>query len=273
MDHQITSFFSGGGHVFDAYLTLAEYLRVHQRLTSGGRYTKLSTLPRKSLTYLLYSFTFRSKCSLVINSPDLVNYIHELKLYAFGGRSERVATEELCRSFYNSSILVRNTHVSLNFQTAMARRANLSTGRHNDEHGRENLRYTRQGHGRVDLNSLSPSPAASFSSDKENQQAQGNDTRQNTDRTKDMPPPHIPTSSPVNYNGPRSGRKRKLEERDVPNASQTAHERELDDVGDRRFYDPDQSMDERRAVRKDFRDLSRELTGTHQMTSGLRKRC
>ena len=204
-----------------------------------------------------------------------MNYIRDLKfVYIWRKiRSVRVATEKLCRPFHNSSIPVRNTYVSLNFQTAMARRANLSNGRHNDEHGRENLQYTRQGHGRVDLNSLSPSPAASFSSDKENQQAQADATRQNMDKTKDMPPPHIPTSSPVNYNGLRSGKKRKLGERDVPNASQTAHERELDDVGDRRFYDPDQSMDERRAVRKDFRDLSRELTGTHQMTSDLEKRC
>lgn len=184
-----------------------------------------------------------------------------------------MATEKLCRPFHNSSIPVRNTHVCLNFQIAMARRANLSTGRHNNEPGRENLQYTRQGHGRVDLNSLSPSPAASFSSDKENQQAQANDTQQNMDRTKNMPPPQIPTSSPVNYNGPRSGKKRKLGERDVPNASQTAHERKLDDVADRRFYDPDQSMDERRAVRKDFRDLSRELTGIHRMTSDLGERC
>ena len=201
-----------------------------------------------------------------------MNYIHDLKFAYIGGRSDREATGKLCSPSHNSSIPVRNTHVSLDFQTAMARRANLSTGRHNDEHGRANLQYTRQGHGRVDLNSLSPSPAASFSSDKENQQAQADDTRQNMDRTKDMPPPHIPIPSPVNYNGPRSSKKRKLGERNVPNASQRAHERELDDVGDRRFYDPDQSMDERRAVRKDFRDLSRELTGTHQMTSDLGKK-
>ena len=148
----------------------------------------------------------------------------------------------------------------------MARRANLSAGRHDGEHRHEHLQPTRPGHGRVNLSSPSPSPAASFSSDKENQQAQVDDTRQNMNRVKNMSH-HIPTSSPANYNGPRSSKKRKLGERDIPNASQTAYERELEEVEDRRFYDPDQSMDERRAVRKDFRDLSRELTGTHHMTS------
>lgn len=149
----------------------------------------------------------------------------------------------------------------------MARRANFSTGTHDAEQGQENLEPTRQGHGRVNLNSLSPSPAASFSSNKENQQVQADDTRQIMDRAKNMPSPQMPTASSANYDLPRSSRKRKLGERNVPNASQTAHERELADVGDRRFYDPDQSMDERRAVRKDFRDLSRELTGTHYETS------
>ena len=77
-----------------------------------------------------------------------------------------------------------------------------------------------------------------------------------------MPPPQMPTPSLANYDSPPSSKKRKLGARNALNASQTAHERELAEVGDRRFYDPDQSMDERRAVRKDFRDLSRELTGT-----------
>ena len=75
------------------------------------------------------------------------------------------------------------------------------------------------------------------------------------------------TVSSANYDLPRSSKKRKLGERNVRNACHTAHERELAEMGDRRFYDPDQSMDERRAVRKDFRDLSRELTGTRHMTS------
>ena len=144
----------------------------------------------------------------------------------------------------------------------MARRANLSTGQ--DQHGeaQDNAESTRQRHERVNLNSLSPSPAASFSSDKENRQAQADAAQPNNGKAKHMPPPNMPTPSSANDDSPRPSKKRKLGERSPPNASQTAHERELAEAGDRRFYDPEQSMDERRAVRKDFRDLSRELTGT-----------
>ena len=144
----------------------------------------------------------------------------------------------------------------------MARRAKLSTARDEDGQSQENPDSTRQTPGRVNLNSLSPSPAASFSSDKENRQVQADEARQNNGKAKNMPPPQMPTPSSANHDSPRSSKKRKIGERNAPNASQTAHERELAEVGDRRFYDPDQSMDERRAVRKDFRDLSRELTGT-----------
>lgn len=144
----------------------------------------------------------------------------------------------------------------------MARRAKLSTARDGDEseQTQTNLESTRQRHGRVNMNSLSPSPASSFSSDKENRQARAEDTQQNIESAKNMPPPQIATASPASHNLPRSSRKRKLGERNAANASQTAYERQLAEVGDRRFYDPEQSMDERRAVRRDFRDLSRELT-------------
>lgn len=142
----------------------------------------------------------------------------------------------------------------------MARRAKLSTGRDEDVEVQANAEPTLQRHERVSLNSLSPSPAASFSSDKENRQVQADEARHNNGKAKNMPPPQMPTPSSANYNSSRSSKKRKLGERNAPNASQTVHERELAEVGDRRFYDPDQSMDERRAVRKDFRDLSRELT-------------
>lgn len=154
----------------------------------------------------------------------------------------------------------------------MARRANLSTGKDEGGQAQENAESTLQRRERVDLNSLSPSPAASFSSDKENQKSQSDNARRNTGKAKNMPPPREPTSSSANYDSPRSSKKRKLGERNAANASQTAHERELAGVGDRRFYDPDQSMDERRAVRKDFRDLSRELTGTRYMVSDRKTR-
>ena len=146
----------------------------------------------------------------------------------------------------------------------MARRANMSTARDEDEdeETQTNPVSTRQRHGRVYMNSLSPSPASSFSSDKENRQSQADNTQQHTERAKNMPPPQISTTSLASHDLPRSSKKRKFGERNAPNASQTAHERQLAEVGDRRFYDPEQSMDERRAVRRDLRDLSRELTGT-----------
>ena len=144
----------------------------------------------------------------------------------------------------------------------MARRANISTGRDEDGEVQDEAEPTRQIHQHVNMNSLSPSPAASFSSDKENRQAQADAARQNHGKAKHMAPPRMPTPSSANEDSPRSSKKRKFGQRSAPNASQTAHERELAEAGDRRFYDPDQSMDERRAVRKDFRDLSRELTGT-----------
>lgn len=159
------------------------------------------------------------------------------------------------------------TSISFNFKTAMARRANLSTGRHEQEEAQRNAESTRQGHERVNSNSMSPSPAASFSSDKENRQVQADEARYNDIKAKSMLPPQMPTPSSASHDSPRSSKKRKLGDRNATNASQTAHERELAEVGDRRFYDPEQSMDERRAVRKDFRDLSRELTGTRCMTS------
>ena len=44
--------------------------------------------------------------------------------------------------------------------------------------------------------------------------------------------------------------------------SQIAHQQQLEALGDREYYDPDQSMEERRGIRKEIRDLSRELNGT-----------
>ena len=132
----------------------------------------------------------------------------------------------------------------------MARAANISPAAGNDD---EDIRPVRQ---RVSQapGSLSPSPAASFSSDKENREAA---VRKGNGKSKAMPPPKLPTPALGDSEAPRTNRKRKLAERDAP----TAHERELDEVGDTQYYDPDQSMDERRAIRKGFRDLSRELTG------------
>ncbi|KAL8851164.1 MAG: hypothetical protein Q9221_003884 [Calogaya cf. arnoldii] len=131
----------------------------------------------------------------------------------------------------------------------MARRANIHIS---DEEASDS--EARQDSRRVDHQPLSPSPAASFSSDKENRQTTA------TGKSKRMPPPKLPTPVSAENGTPRSAKRRKLGERGLPNASQVAHEGELEKLGHAQFYDPNQSMAERRAVRKGIRDLSKELT-------------
>lgn len=79
-----------------------------------------------------------------------------------------------------------------------------------------------------------------------------------------MAPPQLPSPAPADHDVPRSNKRRKLSERGAPalNATQTVHENRLAEVGDTQYYDPNQSIEERRAIRKDFRELSKELTGT-----------
>ncbi len=141
----------------------------------------------------------------------------------------------------------------------MARRANLSDDEEQDAEVQTRAGRAQREQERVNVESLSPSPVASFSSDKENRGVAGGSTAR-TSKAKSMGPPQ---ATPSDRATPRPNRKRKLGERDgAPNATQAAHQQQLDDVGNRNFYDPEQSMEERRAVRKDYRDLSRELTGT-----------
>ena len=142
----------------------------------------------------------------------------------------------------------------------MARRANLSAKDEEDDEPHAPTTSTRRGQGRVNVEQISPSPTASFSSDKENRETAGNPSRQNG-KSRAMPPPQLPVSDLADRATPGSNKRRRLSERDAPNASQSAHARKLAEIGNTDFYDPDQSMNERRAVRKDFRDLSRELTG------------
>lgn len=138
----------------------------------------------------------------------------------------------------------------------MARRANIHISDDEESASEAPQTSTRQSSRRVDDQPLSPSPAASFSSDKENHQSSA------TGKSKRMPPPKLPTPA-LAENGPqRSAKRRKLGERGMPNASQVAHEGELEKLGHAQFYDPNQSMAERRAVRKGIRDLSKELTGS-----------
>ena len=112
-------------------------------------------------------------------------------------------------------------------------------------------------------NQASPphSPARSFSSDKENQEAASDSSRLANAKSRAMPPPNLPLSTSAEPASSRANKRRRLSERDAPNASQVAHERELRELGNVEFYDPDQDMDERRAVRKGIRDLSHALTG------------
>ncbi|KAL8666046.1 MAG: hypothetical protein Q9202_001783 [Teloschistes flavicans] len=140
----------------------------------------------------------------------------------------------------------------------MARRANFLLSEDDDN---ELDGSARQPSGRVNgIGSLSPSPAASFSSDKENRVIPTGSPRSTSGTAKQMPPPKLPTPASAEDGTPRSNKRRKLSERALPNASQVAHEKELDKLGHAQYYDPNQSMAERRAVRKGIRDLSKELT-------------
>ena len=60
-----------------------------------------------------------------------------------------------------------------------------------------------------------------------------------------------------------SNKRRKLGERNhgALKPSQATFQRVREGVEDKRFYDPDQPINQRRAVRKGMRDLAKELTG------------
>ena len=117
--------------------------------------------------------------------------------------------------------------------------------------------------------SLSPSPAASFSSDKENHGVTSTSSGDSHGKSRAMPPPKLPTPGSAESIGPHSNKRRRLGERDAPNASQAALEHELSEIEDRRYYDPDQPMEERRAYRRGIRDLARELMGLCPVWSTL----
>ena len=140
----------------------------------------------------------------------------------------------------------------------MARRARLSTVGDDDQDAETNTSAARGGRGRVNPESFSPSPAASFSSDKENRHASSEKSRQAKGKAKAMDPSQLPTPE---TEAPRASKRRKISDREGLNATQITHAKQLAEAADKDFYDPEQSIEERRAVRKDFRDLSRELTG------------
>ena len=140
----------------------------------------------------------------------------------------------------------------------MARLAVLSSPEESDHD--EDAASTRTGNG-LAANLWSPSPAASFSSDKENRGVSS--TRNDNDKSRTMPPPSpLPTPETEEPPQGRANKRRRLSERGAVNATQVAHEKRLESAGDLSVYDPDQSIEERRVIRKDYRDLSKELTGT-----------
>ncbi|KAL8678547.1 MAG: hypothetical protein Q9186_005092 [Xanthomendoza sp. 1 TL-2023] len=148
----------------------------------------------------------------------------------------------------------------------MARRANIHISDEEEEEEEESApdgpQTSRGQNSRRVTNDqpLSPSPAASFSSDKENRNTTGPGSLSVHGKSKRMPPPKLPTPGSTENGTSRSAKRRRLGERSVPNASQVAHENELGKLGNAQYYDPNQSMAERRAVRKGIRDLSKELT-------------
>ena len=149
----------------------------------------------------------------------------------------------------------------------MARLARRSSPEANDQEDIQLSRSTstRQRPGRPSANpgSLSPSPAASFSSDKENREVSASKGRQTNGKSRAMPPPpKMPTPTSVEPGTPHANKRRRLGERGAPNnASQVALQRDLDEIDDTKYYDPDQPIEERRIVRKGIRDLVRELAG------------
>jgi hypothetical protein len=109
--------------------------------------------------------------------------------------------------------------------------------------------------------SSSPPRSDLYSSDKENQTSRSSGP--SGSKPKSMQPLQRPTSSRESHSNKR--RRTGLGEHGAPQQtqSQTALEKRLAMVEDLRFYDPEQPMEERREVRKGYRDLTREMIGSH----------
>ena len=147
----------------------------------------------------------------------------------------------------------------------MAPSANISSSvrENHANHGGTSASSMRQSSSRTPRHaaSLSPSPAASFSSDKENREDVADMSRQGKGNDRAPPLSKFPTPTSVEPATPRTNKRRRLEDRDVPMSSQAVHQRELEEAADTQYYDPDQAPEERRAVRKALRDLTRDLNG------------
>ncbi|KAH0544630.1 hypothetical protein FGG08_001280 [Glutinoglossum americanum] len=98
---------------------------------------------------------------------------------------------------------------------------------------------------RNSISQLPSSPSLSNSSEKENQSAHNRNSKQLRGKGKGD------TATPA----ARPGKRRRMEPLEASQATQ------LDEAVDTHFYDPDQDMNERRALRKGLRDLNRNLNG------------
>lgn len=138
----------------------------------------------------------------------------------------------------------------------MARLNNVMREDDNDENTSDATNFRLSKHTQTE-NGYSPSPSPSVSfSDKENRVTPRTASTRKGKSTS-MGPPQRPMSE-----SSRPQKRRKLSQRDsLPNTTQMTHPKRLEEAGDTRYYDPNQSMAERRAVRKEYRDLTRDLTG------------
>src|SRR6266480_3636147 len=107
---------------------------------------------------------------------------------------------------------------------------------------------------------LSPSPTASFSSDKENREDEQQTSAARNKGKAPMVSSNLPTST---GSGARANKRRRLGERDgsTSTTSPSANRRVTTD--DTQYYDPEQDPDERREVRLSLRNNSRELHERH----------
>ena len=104
----------------------------------------------------------------------------------------------------------------------------------------------------------SPSRALSNSSDKENQGGSVKSVPQRRKRRSAVD--NMATSGSEG-----SSKRQRLADRSQRShllASQAALRREIDERVDKRYYDPDQDVEERRALRKGMRDLQKNLNGS-----------
>ena len=108
-------------------------------------------------------------------------------------------------------------------------------------------------------NRASPSPSPSSSSDKENHESTLVSNRRSDGKLNAMAP-KLSSSTSADAGTSHSSKKRRLGERNAP-ISQIAFRKELDEIDDTKYYDPDQPLEERQANRKGYRDSSKFLAG------------